>query len=79
MWKPGPFSCIVCCTEEKRMTKAALKSITAQIASKRRAVTRLKEDLGDLLDHLTVLEARAKSLGGKRHTTADVKKALGLK
>jgi hypothetical protein len=73
-----PFSCIVCCTAKKRMTKIALKSFTTEIARKRREVTRLQEDLGDMLDHLTVIEARAKSAGGKRHSTAEVKKALGL-
>jgi cell division protein FtsB len=60
------------------MTKAALKNFTAEIASKRREVTRLKEDLGDMLDHLAVIESRAKSAGGKRHSTAQVKKALGI-
>ena len=60
------------------MTKAALKNFTAEIASKRREVTRLREDLGDMLDHLTVIEARTKSAGGKRHTAAEVKKALGI-
>jgi hypothetical protein len=60
------------------MTKIALKSFTTEIARKRREVTRLQEDLGDMLDHLTVIEARAKSAGGKRHSTAEVKKALGL-
>ena len=60
------------------MTKAALKNFTAEIASKRREVTRLREDLGDMLDHLTVIEARTKSAGGKRRTTAEVKKALGI-
>lgn len=67
------------CNAKKRMTKTALKIFTAEIASKRREVTRLQEDLGDMLDHFAVIEARAKSAGGKRHTTSDVKKALGLK
>ena len=61
------------------MTKTALKNFTAEIASKRREVTRLQEDLGDMQDHLAVIEARAKSAGGKRHTTAEIKKALGLR
>ena len=60
------------------MTKAALKNFTAEIASKRREVTRLREDLGDMLDHLAVIEARTKSAGGKRHTTAEVRTALGI-
>ncbi|MEO6785953.1 MAG: hypothetical protein ABI318_07440 [Chthoniobacteraceae bacterium] len=59
------------------MTKAALKNFTAQIAGKRREITRLREDFGDMLDHLAVIAARMKSAGGKRHTTAEVKKTLG--
>jgi hypothetical protein len=60
------------------MTKTALKTFTTAIARKRREVSRLQEDLGDMLDHLAVIEARVKSAGGKRHSTADVKKALGI-
>ena len=78
MWKTEPSSYIVCFTERKRMTKTALRNFSAQIASKRRDVKRLREDLGDTLDHLAVLEARAKSAGGKRRTTAETKKALGI-
>ena len=60
------------------MTKTALKNFTAEIASKRHEVTRLQEDLAEMLDHLAVIEARAKSAGGKRHTTAEIKKTLRL-
>lgn len=60
------------------MTKAALKTFNAEIARKRREVERLQEDLGDMLDHLAVIEARAKSSGEKRYSTAEVKKALGI-
>ena len=60
------------------MTKVALKNFNVEIARKRKEVTRLQEDLADMLDHLTVLEARAKTVGKKRYTTADVKKALGI-
>lgn len=69
---------IVCCTAKRRMTKAALKNFTTEIARKRREVTRLQEDLGDMLDHLAVIEARAKSANGKRYSTAEVKRALGI-
>ena len=58
------------------MTKAALKNVTSEIARKRREVTRLQEDLEDMLDHLAVMEARAKSAGGKRYSTAEVRSAL---
>lgn len=60
------------------MTKTALKNFTAEIARKRREVSRLQENLGDMLDHLAVIEARVKSAGGKRYSTAEVKKALGV-
>jgi hypothetical protein len=78
MLKEALLSCIVYCTVAKLMTKAAFKDFTTQIARKRREVSRLQEDLRDMLDHLTVIEARAKAAGGKRYPTAEVKKALGI-
>jgi hypothetical protein len=60
------------------MTEAALKNFTIEIARKRREVTRLQEDLADMLDHLAVIEARAKSANGKRYSTAEVKRALRI-
>jgi hypothetical protein len=38
----------------------------------------LQEDIGDMLDDLAVIEARAKSAGGERYSTAEVKRALGI-
>ncbi len=78
MLKATTCSSIVCCTAKRRMIKTALKNFTAEIARKRREVTRLQEDLGDMLDHLAVIEARAKSANGKRYSTAEVKRALGI-
>ena len=60
------------------MTKAALKNFATEIKRKRREVSRLQEDLSDMLDHLAVLEARAKSVGGRRYSTVEVKKVLGI-
>lgn len=60
------------------MTKAALKNFCTEIARKRREVMRLQEDLRAMLDHLAVIEARAKSANRKRHSTAEVKRALGV-
>lgn len=60
------------------MIKTALKNFTAEIGRKRREVTRLQEDLGNLLDHLSVIEARAKTANGKRYSTPEVKRALGI-
>jgi len=78
MLKAAASSSIVCCTAKRRMTKTALKTFTTEIARKRREVTRLQEDLVDMLDHLAVIEARAKSVNGKRYSTAEVKSALGI-
>jgi hypothetical protein len=41
-------------------------------------MTRLQEDLADMLDHLAVIEARAKSANGKRYSTAEVNRALRI-
>ena len=65
-------------TAKRRMTKTALKNFTIEIARKRREVTRLQEDLADMLDHLAVIEARAKSANGKRYSTTEVKRTLGI-
>jgi hypothetical protein len=54
------------------VTKTSLKNFATKIARKRREVTLLQEDLGDMLDHLAVIEARAKSADGKRYSTAEV-------
>ena len=78
MLKATVCSSIVCCTAKRRMIKTALKNFTAELARKRREVTRLQEDLADMLDHLAVIEARAKSANGKRYSTAEVKRALGI-
>jgi hypothetical protein len=37
------------------MTKVALKNFKVEIARKRKEVTRLQEDIADMLEHLTVL------------------------
>ena len=60
------------------MIKTIPKRFNAEITRKRREVVRLRDDIDDMLDHLTVIEARVKMVGGKRHSTAEVKKALGL-
>ena len=78
MLRAGELSCIVCYTVGNLMTKAALKNFTTELARKRREVSRLQEDLRDMLDHLAIIEARAKSTGTKRYSTDEVKKALGL-
>ena len=39
----------------------------------------LRSQLDDLSDYLDLLEARAKNKNGKRYSTAEVKKKLGLR
>jgi len=60
------------------MPQAAFKNFATEIKRKRREISRLQEDLSDMLDHLAVLEARVKSAGAKRYSPAQVRKALGI-
>ena len=60
------------------MTKAALKNVTTEIARKRREVARMQGNLAATLDHLTVVEARAKSANGMRYSLAKVKRVIGI-
>ncbi len=78
MLKATGSSSIVCCTVKRLMIKTSFKKFAVEIARKRREMTRLQEDLGDMLDHLAVIEARAKSANGKRYSTAEVKRALRI-
>lgn len=78
MLKATTSSSIVCCTAKRLMIKTSFKKFAVEIARKRREMTRLQEDLGDMLDHLAVIEARAKSANGKRYSTVEVKRALGI-
>jgi hypothetical protein len=48
------------------MIKTSFKKFAVEIARKRREMTRLQEDLADMLDHLAVIEARAKSANGRQ-------------
>jgi cell division protein FtsB len=43
-----------------------------------REVSRLREELEDLMDYLDLIEARARNKGKPQHTTAEVRKKLGL-
>jgi len=78
MLKVTTFSSIVCCTAKRLMIKTSFEKFAVEIARKRREMTRLQEELGDMLDHLAVIEARAKSANGKRYSTAEVKRALRI-
>jgi NTP pyrophosphatase (non-canonical NTP hydrolase) len=61
------------------MTKAAKEEITRAIREKRRQLQNIREEVEDLLDHLDVLEARARDEGKPRLTHSQVKKRYGVK
>lgn len=52
--------------------KREQKYVTERIAE-------LRDELENLIDYLDLLEARARSFGKKRYSTAQVKKMLGIK
>ena len=58
------------------MTKVQL--ISRDIRRKRRQITSLQEDLTDMLDHLAVLEARAKNAGKRTYSSAEVRARFSL-
>ena len=58
------------------MTKVQL--LTRDIRRKRREITGLQEDLTNMQDHLAVLEARAKNVGKRTYSSAEVRARLGL-
>ena len=58
------------------MTKT--QSFVRVIRQKRREISRLQEDLTDILDHLAVVEARAKNAGKPTYSLAAVRAKLGL-
>ena len=53
------------------MTKVQL--ISRDIRRKRREITSLQEDLTNMLDHLSVLEARAKNAGKRTYSSTEVR------
>lgn len=57
------------------MTKT--QSFVREIRQKRRVISRLQEDLNDMLDHLAVVEARAKNVGKPTYSLDDVRAKLG--
>ena len=58
------------------MTKT--QSFVREIRRKRQEITRLQSDLNDLLDHLAVVEARAKNAGKPTYSPDEVRARLGL-
>jgi len=58
------------------MTKT--QSFVREIRQKRRVISRLQEDLTDMLDHLAIVEARAKNAGKPTYSLEEVRAKLGL-
>ena len=58
------------------MTKT--QSFVRELRQKRREISRLQEDLTDMLDHLAVVEARAKNAGKPTYSLDEVRAKLGL-
>ena len=56
----------------KNRFKQEQKYVTERIA-------KLREELGDLVDYLDLLEARVQNFGKNRYSTEQVKKILNLK
>ena len=58
------------------MTKT--QSFVREIREKRRVISQLQEDLNDMLDHLAVVEARAKNAGKPTYSLDEARTKLGL-
>ena len=58
------------------MTKT--QSFVREIRQKRREISQLQEDLNNMLDHLAVVEARAKNAGKTTYSLDEVRAKLGL-
>jgi hypothetical protein len=56
------------------MTKTLEREIDRAVQKKRRQLSTIREEVEDLLDYLSVLEARAKDAGKPRVSHAEMKK-----
>jgi hypothetical protein len=59
------------------MTK--IQQFTRDLRSKRREISKLQGDLSDMLDHVAVLEARAKNSGKATLSPNQVRARLGMR
>lgn len=59
---------------------SANKPVTNSVQRKRvlRQVSKLREEIADLMDYLDLLESRANDIGKPRCSTAEVRQKLGL-
>ncbi len=55
-------------------TETVLKRINADIQRKREEVSRLQEELGDLMDYLDVISARQRALGKRTYTQEEMER-----
>ena len=58
------------------MTKT--QSFVRELRQKRREISRLQEDLTNMLDHLAVVEARAQNAGKPTYSLDEARAKLGL-
>ena len=56
------------------MTKTLQREIDRAVQKKRRQLSAIREEVEDLLDYLSVLEARTKDAGKPRISHAEMKK-----
>jgi predicted nuclease with TOPRIM domain len=61
------------------MTEATLRLLELDLKKRRREVSRLRDDLEELEDHLHILEARRKALGKPKLTQAQVERRYTAK
>ncbi len=61
------------------MTKTLEREITRKVREKREELSAVREEVDDMLDHLDLLEARARDAGKPRLSHDEVKKRYGIK
>lgn len=61
------------------MTKTVERQIAKAIATKRRQLAAIRQEVEDLFDYLDLLEARVRDAGKPRLAHPEVKKRYGLK
>lgn len=60
-------------------TETVLKKVGADLKRKRVEVTRLHEELEDLMDYLEVISSRQRALGKRTHTQEEMERRYGVK
>ena len=60
-------------------TEIVLKRVNTDIQKKRVEVSRLQEQLADLMDYLDVISARHRALGKRTHTQEEMERRYRVK